>query len=127
MAISIISIITDALEYQFLNNLRTGAYEDLALAFAAAESNDIRKGAVSLIQTIAFLITGVLYLRWIYRANSNARQLGATGMRFTSGWSIGFCFIPIMNLWKPYQTMKEIWKASANPDFHRNSDCRQST
>jgi hypothetical protein len=52
---------------------------------------------------------------WIHRANYNAHQLGAAGMRFTPGWAVGWFFIPIANLWKPYQVMKEIWKASANP------------
>ncbi len=36
-------------------------------------------------------------------------------MRFTPGWAILWYFIPIANLWKPYQAMKEIWKASADP------------
>jgi hypothetical protein len=36
-------------------------------------------------------------------------------MVFTPGWSVGWYFVPIANLWKPYQAMKEIWKASANP------------
>ena len=36
-------------------------------------------------------------------------------MVFTPGWSIGWYFMPIANLWKPYQAMKEIWKASSNP------------
>ena len=37
-------------------------------------------------------------------------------MEFTPGWSIGYYFIPILTLWKPFQAMKEIWRASHNPD-----------
>ena len=59
--------------------------------------------------------TIIVFAMWIYRANYNARQLGATGMEFTPGWSVGWFFIPIANLWKPYQAMREIWKASAAP------------
>ncbi len=36
-------------------------------------------------------------------------------MKFTPGWSVGYYFIPFLNLWRPYQAMKEIWKASKNP------------
>jgi hypothetical protein len=57
----------------------------------------------------------VLFAMWIYRANYNARQLGAQGMKFSPGWSVGYYFIPLFNLWRPYQAMKEIWKASKNP------------
>ena len=120
IVVSIIGIISGALEYQLLNNIQKGVYDFPGfLAIEAIESNDIRQSAVYLIQIIVFLITFVLYLRWIYRANSNARSLGATGMRFTPGWAIGFYFIPIMCFWKPYQSMKEIWQASANPDNWR--------
>ena len=65
-----------------------------------------------MVQIIALI---VVFCVWIHRANYNARQLGAADMTFTPGWAVGWYFIPIANLWKPYQAMKEIWKASANP------------
>ena len=52
---------------------------------------------------------------WIYRANLNALRLGGEGLRYSPGWAIGWFFIPVLNLWKPYQAFKEIWLASANP------------
>ena len=33
-------------------------------------------------------------------------------MTFTPGWCIGWFFIPIANLFKPFQAVREIWKAS---------------
>jgi hypothetical protein len=66
-------------------------------------------------QLVVFIVTGVAVLRWIHRANLNARGLGAGDMRFTPGWAVGWYFIPIANLWKPLQAMREIWHASANP------------
>lgn len=61
------------------------------------------------------LTTMILVLMWTYRANHNARQLGAVDMRFTPGWAVGWYFIPIAWFWKPYQAMTEIWRASVNP------------
>jgi len=29
---------------------------------------------------------------------------------------VGWYFVPVANLWKPYQAMKEIWKASSDPE-----------
>ena len=63
----------------------------------------------------ASLITAILLLVWIYRANYNARALGAADMAFTPGWAVRWYFIPIAWFWKPYQAMREIWQASVSP------------
>ena len=61
--------------------------------------------------------TAVLVLVWIHRANYNARQLGATDMKISPGWAVGWYFVPVAWFWKPYQAMKEIWQASVNPKY----------
>ena len=63
------------------------------------------------------LVTIVSYIFaaiWIYRVNYNVRCLGATRLVFTPGNSVLWYFIPIANLWKPYQAMKEIYIKSHN-------------
>jgi hypothetical protein len=65
---------------------------------------------------LGFYVTSVvIFCMWVHRANRNARALGSAAMRFTPGWSVGWFFIPIMNLWKPMQAMREIWHISENP------------
>ena len=59
-----------------------------------------------------YIATTVLFCLWVYRANWNARALGADHMQFTPGWCIGWFFIPFMNLFKPFQAVREIYKAS---------------
>jgi hypothetical protein len=59
-----------------------------------------------------FVITVVFYCLWISQANKNARALGAQGMEFTPGWAVGWWFVPIANLVKPYQAVSEVYKAS---------------
>lgn len=120
VVISVIAIVSSLLEYQLLNDFQSGVYSSRELAVAAGEASDARQGLVGLVQFSIFVVSGILILRWIYRANYNARQLGASGMNFTPGWSVGWYFIPIANLWKPYQAMKEIWKASSNPASWNN-------
>jgi hypothetical protein len=74
--------------------------------------SDAVTGIVGLVQVILAIITGITFLRWIYRSNKNLRALSGESMAFTPGWSVGWYFIPIANLWKPYQVMKEIWNVS---------------
>lgn len=118
--IAVIAIISSMLEYQLISDFKHGLYNSQELAVAAAEASDARQKTVGIIHMIIFIVSGILILKWIYRANYNVRQLGSTEMKFTPGWSIGWYFIPIANLWKPYQAMKEIWKASSDPQNWKN-------
>ena len=115
IAIDLIAIYSGILQYNLLTDLKTGVYSSNALANVAAESNDKRQQIVGFLQLCIAITTMILFAKWIYRANFNVRQLGAQGMKFSPGWAVGFYFIPILLLWKPYQAMKEIWQASKNP------------
>lgn len=56
----------------------------------------------------------IIMLMWFYRANKNARAL-SSGLEITPGWAVGFFFVPIMSLYKPYQAISEIWRSAASP------------
>jgi len=75
-------------------------------------SSDVTSGIVGILQIIMFFIVGVAFLQWIYYTNKNLHILSRQDMKFTPGWSIGWYFIPIANLFIPYQSMKEIWLVS---------------
>lgn len=113
--VALLSIVSGYFEYQVLSDFQNGAYTSQEKAVADAEASDQRQGLVGMVYLVVFITSAVLILRWIHRANHNARQLGAKNMEFTPGWSIGYYFIPILTLWKPYQAMKEIWQVSKNP------------
>ena len=113
--VAVVSLFSNYLEYQLLSDYQNGVYASQEQAVADGETNDRRQQILGVAYLLVFIISGFLILRWIHRANFNARQLGAQGMKFTPGWSIGYYFIPILTLWKPYQAMKEVWQASHNP------------
>ncbi|WP_394220394.1 DUF4328 domain-containing protein [Alteromonas gracilis] len=113
--IAVIAIGSNLLEYQLLSDFQDGVYFSQEMAVADAEANDKRQQIIALMYLGIFIVSGYFILKWIYQSNQNARQLGAKDMAFTPAWSIGFYVIPIVCLWKPYQAMKEIWKASHNP------------
>ena len=68
---------------------------------------------------ITQLLTGLgallLFLIWFYRANANARAMGADGLMGSPGLSVAWFFIPIMFLFMPFIAMRDTWKASATP------------
>jgi hypothetical protein len=86
-------------------------WANAVVAFAQSPTGEIALGAIWLSMYATCAVTA---LRWIYLANSNAHALGAERMQFTPAWAIGWYFVPLANLWKPYQAMKEVWQASTS-------------
>lgn len=68
-----------------------------------------------LAQVIVLCVTVPLFLFWIYRMQVNTFALGILGLRYTPAWAVGWCFVPIANLWMPYRVMRELWYANRNP------------
>lgn len=64
------------------------------------------------IHSWVFLATAVTFLVWFSRAHKNLPVLGAVGLEYSPGWAVGAFFVPIMNLYRPMQIMREVWKAS---------------
>lgn len=80
-------------------------------------TSDLALAGTGGLMFLAFLVSGFLILKWIHRVNSNA-QLYSREMNVTPGWNVGFFFIPIANLWKPFQGVRETWEVcnSQNPE-----------
>ena len=112
--ISLVAAISSMFEVKLINDMTTGNF-DYSTIEDQANANDLRQQLIGIIQFSLFIITGIVFLRWIYFSNSNSRSFDAKGMQFTPGWSIGYYFVPYLNLYKPYRAMKEIWKTSKDP------------
>lgn len=68
--------------------------------------------SVLAISILVGILGFILLLLWYYRNHRNLAALGASELRFTPGWAVVWWFIPILNLWKPYQVTVEVMKAS---------------
>jgi hypothetical protein len=119
---AIVVIASDYLEYRVLANIQQGHFAFPQEIMAAARASDERQRYVSIADLLLLLVSGIAILRWIYVASANARSLGAQKMRFSPGASVWWFFVPIMSLWKPFQAMKEIWKASHDPADWQHAD-----
>jgi len=111
--ISLVAAISSMFEVKLINDMTTGNFDYTIVD--QVNANDLRQQLIGIIQFSLFIITGIVFLRWIYFSNSNSRSLGASGMQFTPGWTIGYYFVPYLNFYKPYGAMKEIWKTSKDP------------
>ncbi|MDP3802232.1 DUF4328 domain-containing protein [Brevundimonas sp.] len=64
---------------------------------------------------IVYLATAFITLKWIYRASRNAHALGR-GLDSDPPWVVGWFFVPIAMLWKPFEGMSETWRVSQDPE-----------
>jgi len=115
-AVAALSIGFEVFSYMYLGQLASGA----RLGGIAPQLFDRVTRLLAVSQLGVFVVTGVLILRWIYRARECLDALKAAGLRFSPGWSIGWYFVPVANLWKPFQAMNELWKASSAPQAWRD-------
>lgn len=77
-------------------------------------NNDLRDKIVLLASLMFSLLTMLTYYAWLYQAFQNVHALGANGLNFTPGWAVGCHLVPILNLWKPFQALHQLCRASAS-------------
>ncbi len=80
---------------------------------ALAEAQDARQRVLAALGLGIGLVAIIFQLIWVYRASRNARSLGAEGMQYSPGWSVGWFFVPVAGFFMPYFVFKELWKASS--------------
>jgi len=115
--VAFIAAVSTLFEAGLLARLRDGR-----ATFAEAEANDTRQAALIIIATVVVLAAGVVWLFWQHRAQKNLQLLGAR-TKYSPGWAVGWWFVPVANIWMPYQTMRELYATSLpNPDGSRASN-----
>lgn len=100
-----------------LNTLRLGdtASADQLLTLQATAQ---RLNLLGTIQIIAYIVTSLAFLFWIYRAYQNLTALNVRDQSYSPSWAAGGFFVPLLNLVRPYQIVSEIW-AKSEPDLSR--------
>lgn len=67
---------------------------------------------IILLDVLVLLISTIFVGMWIHRAHKNLYAIDLPNLEYSPGMSVGWFFIPIANLFKPFQAMRELWNAS---------------
>ena len=67
---------------------------------------------VNVAHIIIVILSIVFFIMWFRRAYYNLHTLPWHNARYTEGWAAGSWFVPIINLWWPYQIMMDIWRGT---------------
>ncbi|MFK7773739.1 MAG: DUF4328 domain-containing protein [Saprospiraceae bacterium] len=93
-------IISDIMQYNLLIQEFYTAEE--------ANSNDSRQMLIGGIYLIFLVACAYVFINWMRRAYYNLHQLKGD-LKHQESYAAWSWFIPFINLWYPYQIMKEIW------------------
>jgi Domain of unknown function (DUF4328) len=77
---------------------------------ASADVYVIIVGLAALIFSVAYILCVVFFIMWFRRAYFNLHQLvPSSKLRYSEGWAAGAWFIPIFNLFGPYQIATDLF------------------
>ncbi|OOF38798.1 hypothetical protein BKK49_09110 [Rodentibacter rarus] len=105
----VIGVLNDIFTLKLLNNFKEGIFPDYVDNF---DNYTAIFSIVFFILVIAVLIVAGV---WLYRSHKRLRGWGVKDLKFSDGSCVWWYFIPFMNLFKPYQAMRETWFASQSP------------
>lgn len=105
MILDIASLISGYLQYNLLQNIVNG----VEVSEAAADANDNREQLIALIYMVAYIISAFTFIMWFRRAYYNLHQK-LDYLNHPEGWAAGAWFVPVVNLYRPYQIMQELYE-----------------
>jgi hypothetical protein len=101
--ITLTSLFFNYLEFQMLSGMTSrNSIPSLLI--------DLRQGVLGNLQLLFLLGALFLFVKWFKTAYYNLHQIDSSSLKFTPKWAIGCWFMPVYNLYHPYQIMKEVWE-----------------
>ncbi|MCE3295229.1 MAG: hypothetical protein K0R65_943 [Crocinitomicaceae bacterium] len=102
--LSLVGLITNFMEYRIYANANQGVF----ISMDEAQSFQITEVIVAILTVGVFIFSAITFIQWFRRAYFNQEM--KFSMTTTNGWTAGAWFIPIYNLYRPYQLMKELYE-----------------
>jgi hypothetical protein len=108
---------------KILMDIENGNYFSLG----SGENLLIGIGIIGFLFMVAFIFSAVFFIMWFRRAYYNLHQLLPGKLKYSEGWAAGAWFVPIFNLFGPYQISAEMHKNTENLLVENELDKRDSS
>ena len=108
LAAAWVSVGVELAHLRLLTRAAGGAQVATDARMAQFQTNSIFAG----VQLVLLAATAVAFLLWLFQARVNLRALGVRRLRFTRAWTVWSFLVPVLNAFRPYQVVREVWQAS---------------
>lgn len=107
-ALKALTSISDISQYFLLKRIETGNF-----GMAEVNSNDTRQSIIALVMLLIYVGVIIVFIQWFRRAYYNLHQV-SNNLSHSEGWAAGAWFVPIMNLGRPFNIMREMMTVAEN-------------
>jgi hypothetical protein len=111
-AIALLDVVATWSDWEMLQYLE-GIQRGMEPVEEVANTIDERRAAIGLLQGGLYLACAVAFAMWMHRAYRALVDARLPALRFSPAWAAGGFFVPILNLFRPFQVMREIDQAAA--------------
>lgn len=94
---------------------RISVLNSAAVTPDAAERVIVEQGSTLYLFALLTLLYHLIFFRWVYIVNRNAQQWNSA-LTISPGWNVGWFFVPIAALWKPFEGIRETRGATIDPE-----------
>jgi len=109
LVLEIVSFISEYFQYNLLQSAASGNQ----ISTIEATANDTREQIIGVFYFIAYIFSAITFIKWFRRAYYNL-HIKVNRLSFTEGWAAGSWFVPVVNFYRPYQIMKELYHETMN-------------
>ncbi|MCZ2101569.1 MAG: protein kinase [Chitinophagales bacterium] len=108
-------------QYHLLQTINDGSY----VSDKTWDLSSTIDSIISALYLVVSVISGVTFIKWFRRSYFNL-HLKVDGLLYSEGWAAGSWFVPILNLFRPYRIMKELYIKTKdllinnNISYHQN-------
>lgn len=103
MAVHVAAVVSAVMQLKLLHDFQN----NIEISDEAFEQNDLREQILYFVYLAAFITSAVTFIRWFRRSYYNLRLFTPT--QHPDNQALFAWFIPILNLFRPYQIMKELY------------------
>ncbi|MCL1921241.1 MAG: DUF4328 domain-containing protein [Kiritimatiellaeota bacterium] len=93
-----------------------GLYQSIAngvdIPEEAVDANDMIEGIAGILCALAYVVSAITFIMWFKRAYHNLHRSVSHRLAYSEGWATGCWFAPVINLYRSYQIMRELYLAT---------------